>query len=264
MILWTHHLSAAIYLVAGILAGLGLALSASRLQRAAVWVLGLGAIVHAAAFATLHSGEAVPPLTDLPTAVSFMAWAGTSLYLLLLLRLRLTGLVVLVAPAAFIGVFFSELWTPEFQVASQAGSGSWPHAHVLLASAGLASLGLAALAGILFLGEHRRLKAKRPFSAGFRLPSLEALDRGNLGALAIGFTLLTLGVVTGMMWNQAENGRLWTASPHEVACAMAWAVYAVLAVARFGTGQGARQAALAAVGGFALLFAAVIGVGLIA
>jgi ABC-type uncharacterized transport system permease subunit len=264
VILWIHHLSAAIYLAAGILAGLGLALLAPRLQRLAVWVLALGAMVHAAGFATLHSVDAVPPLTDLPTAVSFMAWTGTSLYLLLLLRLRLSGLVVLVAPAAFIGVFFSELWTPEIRAASEATSGRWPHAHVLLASAGLASLGLAALAGILYLGEHRRLKAKRPLSIGIRLPSLEALDRGNLGALSIGFSLLTLGVLTGMMWNQAESGRMWTASAHEVACVMAWAVYAVLAIARFGTGQGARQAALAAVGGFALLFAAVIGVGLIA
>jgi ABC-type uncharacterized transport system permease subunit len=148
--------------------------------------------------------------------------------------------------------------------ASEAASGSWPHAHVLLASAGLAILGLAALAGILYLAEHRRLKSKRPLSSGLRLPSLEALDRSNLAALAVGFPLLTLGVITGMMWNQAENGRLWTTSPHAVACVMAWAVYAVLAVARFGSGQGARQAALAAVCGFAVLFVAVIGVGMIA
>ena len=157
MILWIHHRSAASYLAAGILAGLGLALPAPRLQRIAVWVLALGAVVHAAGFATLHTGDPVPPLTDLPTAVSLMALAGTTLYLLLLLRLRLSGLVVLVAPAAFIGVFFSELWTPEIRAASEAASGHWPHAHVLLASAGLASLGLAALSGILFLGEHRRL-----------------------------------------------------------------------------------------------------------
>jgi ABC-type transport system involved in cytochrome c biogenesis permease subunit len=264
VILWIHHLSAASYLLAGILSGLGLALAAPRLQRLAMWVLGLGAIIHAAAFGALHTAETVPPLTDLPSAVSFMALAGTCFYLVLLLRARLAGLVVLVGPAAFLGVFFSEIGTPEILDSSQAAAGSLAHAHVLLASAGLASLGVAAMAGILFLSEHGRLKAKRPLAAAFRLPSLESLDRGNLGALAIGFPLLTLGVITGMMWNHAETGRVWSASPHEVACLMAWAVYAVLAAERFGFGQGSRQAALAAVGSFAVLFVAMIGVGLVA
>ena len=45
--------------------------------------------------------------------------------------------------------------------------GSWEHAHVLLASAGLAMLGIAGLAGAFFLMEHRRLKSKRPIRRRF-------------------------------------------------------------------------------------------------
>jgi ABC-type transport system involved in cytochrome c biogenesis permease subunit len=67
-------------------------------------------------------------------------------------------------------------------------------------------------------------------------------------------------VLTGVMWLSTESGKLWTASPHETWSALAWAVYAVLVTARFGSRQGGRQAAVSAVGGFAFLLFAVVGV----
>jgi ABC-type transport system involved in cytochrome c biogenesis permease subunit len=255
-----HQLAAAIYLVAGLAAGLGLALPAPRLGRAAVLLLAAGALVHGACFVALHSAELPPPLTNLPMAMSFTAWVGALFFLLLLLRAKLAGLVVLVAPLIFLAVFFAALRLPAAGPATFSGSGSWPHAHVLLASGGLALLGVAGLAGVLFLIEHRRLKAKQRIPRRLRLPTLEALDRVNVAALALGFPLLTLGVLSGVIWLSTESGRLWTASPHETWSALAWAVYAVLVGARFGAQQGARQAAVSAVGGFAFLLFAVVGV----
>jgi len=258
-----HQWTAAIYLAAGLLAWLGMALRASRLEKASVGLLLAGVILHVASFATLHRLEPPPPLTDLPVAVSFMACVGTLFFLGLMWWLRLAGLAVLVAPMAFVSVFFAALQLPQAQLATAGGSGSMPHAHVLLSSAGLALLGVSGLAGVLFLTEHRRLKAKRPIDLRFPLPSLEALDRVNRVSLAAGFPLLTLGVVTGMLWVETVRGTLFSGAHHEIWCAIAWAIYAVLVAARFGVSQGARQAAASAVGGFAFLFFAVIGVELL-
>lgn len=255
-----HQWTAAIYLVAGLVAWLGMALRAPRLERGAVGLLLLGALVHLLAFARLHALEPPPPLTDLPVAISFMACVGTLFFLLLMRWLRLAGLAVLVAPLAFVSVFFAALRMRHPMAASFAGSGSWPHAHVLLASAGLACLALSGLAGALFLAEHRRIKAKRPIDPRFPLPSLEALDRANRLSLSVGFPLLTLGVVTGMLWVNTVYGRWWSGTPHEAFSMIAWIVYAVLVAARFGAHQGSRQAAASAVGGFALLLFSVIGV----
>ncbi len=263
MAIQLHQWTAAIYLVAGLVAGLGLALPASRLSRFAVALLALGVLVHAASFSVLHSAPSPPPLTDLPAAISFMVLVAAAFFLALLWRVRLAPLVVFVAPVAFLGVFFASLRMGAGP-ATTADSGSWPHAHVLLASAGLASLGVAGLAGALFLAEHRRLKSKRPLSQRLPLPSLEALDRVNVAALALGFPLLTLGVVTGMLWVQSVSGKLWSGSPHETFSVLAWAVYGVLAGLRFLRHQGARQAAASAVGGFAFLFFAVIGLEILA
>lgn len=264
MVAVLHQLTSAIYLGAGLVSGAALALPAPRLQRAAVALLVVGVLVHGIGFSLLHTLDPTPPLTDLPTAVSFMAWVGTVSYLLLLLRARLTGLVVLIGPISFLAVFLAAGRIPAAAPASPLGSGSWPHFHVLLSSAGLSLLGLAALAGGLFMAEHRRLKARRRLPARLPLPSLEALDRTNAVALAVGFPLLTLGVVTGMIWVHTVSGRWWTATPHQILSVVAWAVYAVVAAIRFGSKQGARQAAASAVAGFAFLFVAVIGLELLA
>ena len=255
---WT----AAVYLAAGLMAGLGLALETRRLERASVALLALGALFHGMSFALLHIADDPPPLTDLSAACSFMAWAGTVFYLILLKRSRLQRLVVLVAPAAFLGAFLAALRSPGGAPALSA-TGSWPHAHVLLASAGIALLGLAGLVGVIFLIEHARLKSKRPLDRRLPLPSLEALDRVNAVTLAVGFLLLTLGVVTGMIWLQTTNGRPWSGAAHETWSLVAWAVYGALVVARFVAKQGSRQAAASAVGGFAFLLFAVIGLELI-
>jgi len=258
-----HQLTAAIYLIAALVAGLGMALPAPRLARLSLILLAVGAVAHSLCFGALHSGDATPGLTDLSAAVSFMAWVGTVFFLILARRARLTSLVMLVAPLAFTSVFVAGMRLRKAAPAIDSAGGSWEHAHVLLAGAGLAMLGLAGLAGIFYLAEHRRLKSKRPLRAHFKLPSLEALDRVNTIALGIGFPLLTLGVITGVFWVEQETGRIWSGTPHELWSVIAWAIYAFVAVARFTTRQGARQAAAVAIGGFAFLLFAVIGLELL-
>ncbi|MFQ5415957.1 MAG: cytochrome c biogenesis protein CcsA [Myxococcota bacterium] len=259
-----HQLTAAIYLVAAIVASMGLALPAPRLSRASLGILGAGAAFHVACFALIHMGGETPALTDLPVAVSFTALIATLFYLVLARLSRVEGLVALVAPLAFVSVFVAGLRLPTAEAGSAAASGSWQHAHVLLASAGLALLGIAGMAGLFFLAEHRRLKSKRPIRLRFPLPSLEALDRVNRVSLAVGFPLLTLGVITGFFWVAERSGKIFTGAAHELWTAVAWGVYAAVVGARFATHQGARQAAAGAVGGFVFLLFAVIGLGFFA
>jgi ABC-type transport system involved in cytochrome c biogenesis permease subunit len=263
MSLQLHQLTAALYLITGLVAWLGMALQAPRLERASVGLLLFGALFHLAAFATIHGIEPTPPLTDLPSAVSFMAWVGVIFFLGLMRRLRLAGLTVLVAPMAFISVFYAAVRLPHAAAAVSGEGGATPHAHVMLGGAGLALLGVSGLAGLLFLIEHRRIKAKRPIDPRFPLPSLEALDRVNRVSLGAGFPLLTLGVVSGAIWVEAMRGTYWSGTQHETWCAIAWVVYSVLVVARFWARQGSRYAAASALGGFAFLCFAVIGVELL-
>jgi hypothetical protein len=102
-------------------------------------------------FTLLHSAQPTPPADDLPSALSFMAWVGTVAFLLLAWRARLAGLVALGRADVVSSVSPRRCSRHGRDRAARAsrGTGSLPHAHVLLASAGLALLGLAGLAGPL-------------------------------------------------------------------------------------------------------------------
>jgi ABC-type uncharacterized transport system permease subunit len=257
------RITAVFYLASGAVAAAGLALRHRLALRGAVVLLVAGVGLHALSFALLHTADPTPPLTDAPTAVSFMAWVGAVSYLVLLLRFRIAGLAALVAPVAFVSVFFAVLRLPHSPV-DTVGTGSLPHAHVLLASAGLAMLGLAGIAGVLFLAEHRRLKRKRSLVAGSSLPSLEALDRVNALGLAVGLPLLTVGVVTGGLWSMEMYGTPFSGTGHEIWSLLAWVIYAVVGVLRFGLGLGARSCAVSAALGFVFATCAMLGVELLA
>jgi ABC-type uncharacterized transport system permease subunit len=257
-----QQIAAALYLAAGVGALLGVALPAPRVSRGAMLGLALGAVMQGLAFATLHKLDPVPPLTSLPVAASFMAWTAIISLLVLMWRIRLDGLAAVIGPIAFATVFVCSLHLPSAKPL-EGPAGSMPHAHVLLSSAGLGLLGVAGLAGLFFLLEHRRLKSKKSVAKSARLPSLEALDRVNVASLAIGFPLLTLGVVTGAAWVNEMSGAWLSGALHETWTLIAWAIYAGLTGARFAGRQGGRQAAASAVAGFAFLLFAVVGVGIV-
>jgi len=233
-----------------------------RLLQAAIALLVLGALLHTLAFWHLHAMKPTPALTELPVALSLMAWIGAVFYLLLLLRVKGAGLAALVAPAAFLGAFTASLQLPGGSPAVQQHP-LWSHLHVLLASGGFALLGVAGAAGVLYVAHDREIKGKRRSAVRSTLPALETLDRVNGLALAVGYLLLSLGMVTGIVWVYASEARLWPGTWHANATLVAWIVYAAVLYARFGANQGSRRSALQSAVGFGVLLVAVLGVGLL-
>ena len=258
--------AAAIYLIACLVAGTGLVLRSRRLARAAVWLLAAGALLHGLSFPLLHA-----------------AGRGAAAHLAgrrdLVHGLDRDALL----PGAAAAACGSRAWScwsrrppswasswprcgcPRRAPPPSSGSGSWPHAHVLLASVGLALLGLAGLSSLVFLSEHRRLKTK----ASVRRPLRAALARGarprERGRARGGLHAALAGRRHRHALGAAPRAAACSAEPpHETWSLVAWAVYAVLAALRFGGRQGARQAATAAVFAFGFLFFAVIGVELFA
>ena len=253
------ELAAACYLAASVAAAVGLLLPSAGAARGAVIGLIVGAVLHGGSFWQIHARPSPPPLTDLPMAVSLTAWIGTIFYLILLLRVRGRGLSVLVAPLAFLGVVVASVAPPGAEVPSPGGA-LWSHLHVVLASAGLALVGVAGAAGLLYLAHHRAIKAKRRGGLGAGMPSLEALDRVNTLSLSLGFLLLSLGVLTGVAWVRAATGSFWPGNVHANATLAAWIVYAAVVAVRFSAHPGARRSAVTSAVGFALLLTAVVGV----
>ena len=66
-----------------------------------------------------------------------------------------------------------------------------------------------------------------------RLPTLEALDVFNYKIIAVGFPLLTLGIIFGAVWAATAWGRPWGFDPKETWSAITWLIYAIYLHARY-------------------------------
>ena len=123
--------------------------------------------------------------------------------------------------------------------------------HTTLAFFGYAALFVAFAGGILYLIQERELRSRAPRTFYYLIPSLERCDTLSARAVEAGFALLTLAIITGLLWSHAVHGRYWTSSPKEWSAVVAWTLYVVLILARQRTGWGGRRAALLGIAGFA-------------
>ena len=78
----------------------------------------------------------------------------------------------------------------------------------------------------------RELRSRSPRTFYYLIPSLERCDTLSARAVEAGFALLTLAIITGLLWSHAVHGRYWTSSPKEWSAVVAWTLYVVLILAR--------------------------------
>ncbi len=251
-----HELAALLYLAAGVT---GWRATARGLRtRALMFLFAAGVLVHAGGFVMLHREVPPIPLESFPAALSLIGWLIAAGYLLSLrfAAIRGVGAWAALTAALFTGIATVDLLVGPPVVSDRAGSGAWSHAHVLLSAAGFSFLALASLAGVAYLAVERALKHKSPWLPG--LPSLESLDRTEHFTLAVGFPLLTLGVITGFVWGFDRSLSPWT--PHTLWLLLAWSVYLLPVSSRVLRHQHGDRPARGVVLGFLVLAFSYVGV----
>lgn len=124
--------------------------------------------------------------------------------------------------------------------------------HVSVMLAGHVFFVAAFVAAVMYLLLDRQLRRKAFSPLYYRFPSLETLDLWGLRSVAIGFPLLSLGLVSGALFAEALWGpRLWPADAKVVWTFLTWLIYGGYLLMRRGYGWGGRRSAWWAVGGFA-------------
>lgn len=93
-----------------------------------------------------------------------------------------------------------------------------------------------------------------------RLPSLQSLDLLTYKTVAVGFPLLTLGIIFGAVWAETAWGRPWGFDPKETWSAITWLVYAIYLHARLIAGWRGRKAAYLSLLGFGCVLFTYLGV----
>ncbi len=111
----------------------------------------------------------------------------------------------------------------------------------------------------LILGFAAGRGASRP---GFvkRLPSLDVLDEVSYRGVALGFPLLTIGIVTGAIWADKAWGAWWSWDPKETWSLITWLFYGGYLHTRLTWGWRGRHSAMISIIGLVVVLFTYIGV----
>jgi len=74
------------------------------------------------------------------------------------------------------------------------------------------------MASVMYLLQERELKLKTFSGIFHRLPSLSTVNELATTAAALGLTLLTVGIATGMLWSSTRDGKIWHQRPEGDFC----------------------------------------------
>lgn len=235
--------------------------------RVATWITLIGMIGHTGAMIyrwieSYRLGIGHAPLSNLYESLIFFPWAIILLYLLMEWRTRNRTAGVFVTPIAFLSMAyasFSPSINSRIQPLMPALKSNWLIAHVLTCFLGYAAFTLAFCLSIMFFLK----QADQPGKNGRfvkHLPGTAILDDLNYQMVAIGFLLLSLGIITGSVWAYSAWGSYWSWDPKETWSLVTWLVYAALLHSRMVRGWRGKRLAILSIVGFGCVLFTYLGV----
>lgn len=166
-----------------------------------------GLFAHTVYLVHLAAGASGSPLSSMRDWYLLAAWALAAVYLYLTVYHPKTpfGLFLLPLVLGLVGVarFFADT-TP---FAREPASRIWGMIHAASILLATVSVLVGFVAGLMYLGQSRRLKNKLAPAGGLRLPSLEWLQRANSRALVVATVMLGLGILSGAILNLVRDDR---------------------------------------------------------
>jgi ABC-type uncharacterized transport system permease subunit len=243
------------YVIAAIHAVLAFVNKRRAAERIAFYSVLAAFAAHTGALIVDWVGDGHYPLFSTPEALSFLAWTLVVAYWIATYKYPLRALAAFLLPVVCVLVFASQIVRGSAALEANrvtGGSAAWLFPiHTTLLLFAYASFFIAFSAGVMYLWQERELRLKK-FSAVFhRLPSLTTVDDVGSTAASVGFTLLTLGIVTGVIWSQARSGRMFHNDPIELFALLTWLLY--LTLLHYRVQWRGRRAAWLGVAGFTLV-----------
>lgn len=229
------------YLLGASLSGAHLSLRRPVLLLLARLAAALGALLHMTAIglrcAELHRA----PFTTPAESLSLLAWVVVLTYLGVEAFWRRSTVGSAVAPFA-LGLSFV-LLTAGAAIGGEGRTGA-PNPllsenaislHIIATVGALALFALAFCCAVLYLVAHHILKSKAGLIWMKRLPPLRTVENAGFVLTAVGFPLLTLGILSGFA--RALSGGLapgWQTDPKALLSYAVWGVYGAYLLARLG------------------------------
>ncbi|MFQ6098422.1 MAG: cytochrome c biogenesis protein CcsA [Armatimonadota bacterium] len=253
--------SSAFYLVASVLYQCHFFARWRRWGRHAFPVAMAALAVHTAGFVLYIVQTGHPPFTSIFESLAFFAWCIVVVYLVAQRAHKIEVLGSIAFPLAFVALV-SGLFALAAGPSPAVGVKETPSTVLLIVHATPALLSYAAFflalcAAVGYLFHAWLLRSKRLTRVQRALPSLDALDAIAYRMVAVGFPLLTVGIVAGAVWYMytrgATRGDYWGWVTQEMWTMVTWLIYAVYLHARMVAGWKRTSSQWLLVAGFAVV-----------
>lgn len=232
-------------------------LSSARIAMALVWVC---VVVHGLTIAERALLRGIPPFSSSFETMSFIAWLIAAMQLVLQIRYGWTAIGALSMPIAFVAVFYANFLPRVSFADAPVLESPFRSPHVLATILGFASFALAFCFAVVYLVQNRLLKRKQIKGIIRRLPPLESISVSAHWLAAAGFSMLTLGIITGGIWAMRAWRANWYLDPKVVTSFIAWLIYASYLFFSSVRGWRGQKTTYFLIAGFVVLLIAYFGV----
>jgi ABC-type uncharacterized transport system permease subunit len=199
-----------------------------RLQYAGLLFMIGGWVAHTIWIGTICAATGHPPITNLPESVSFVAWVLFAAELGLWIRYRVYAASFFVYPLVLLLLTISAVVGENFAVLDPELRSNVFTVHLLMSTVGVAGLLIGLAFGLLAALQDRALKTKRPGRLWEWIPSLDVCKSLSFRALAIGFSVYTIGLIAGVLWSYRTTAGLMELRVKQIGAVTAWVLFAVL------------------------------------
>lgn len=191
------------------------------------------------------------PFETPPEAMFFLSWAIAAAYLVILARCRLPVVGALPIPLSVIALVLA------IRFRGYAGgefvTSGWIGIHVYSIVTSLSVFAVAFCCAVFYLVQNRLLKRKKLTGMFRKLPPLEMIDSLAYHLAAVGFPLLTLGIITGIVGVDRAAADSGESTIRVTIAGLTWIIYAVYLLARTAARwKGKRSNLILIAGAFAI------------
>ena len=205
------------------------------------------------------------PLANFYEALVSLSWTTMIIFFYIEFRYKVKLMGALVFPIISLAMAYASL-SPgvqsEITPLIPALQSNWLTYHVLTCFLAYSAFAVSFVTSIVYLfkaGSHERA-GQPPVKSTDVMPSLEAIDEIIYKTIAIGFLLLTVGIITGSVWANYAWGSYWGWDPKETWSLITWFIYAAFLHARLTRDWRGKRAAMISIAGFVCVLFTFLGV----
>nr|QYB21963.1 cytochrome c heme attachment protein [Papuacedrus papuana] len=218
------------------------------------------------------------PLSNLYESFMFLSWTSSMIHIVIELRGQdAWWLGAITAPSAMVTHGFATLGLPDKMQQSAmlvpALQSHWLMMHVSMILLSYATLLCGSLSSIAFLvitsqiNQKIFLNVNNSLLFSFRNYRkwilINQLDQLSYRTIGLGFSLLTIGILSGAVWANEAWGSYWSWDPKETWALITWILFAIYLHTRINRGWNGKKPAIVASLGFLLVWTCYLGVNLL-